>query len=134
MLCSFAQHSEQPQKENNMDVRNSIVLFSIEDKDDEKTFSLERSVEFDHYLKIFDEDDKEIKSIKKLDSKMANKLEVDFASHFLKIQYEMALVDGKCELVFKLNLKSDKIDICEKDEKKVETITPFLKSLKQQFR
>jgi hypothetical protein len=48
---SFAQNS-QPQKESSADLRNGIVVFSVEDIAGETTIWLERTQGLDYFLKI----------------------------------------------------------------------------------
>jgi hypothetical protein len=126
-----AQYSEQPQKESSTDLRNQSVLFSIEDVSSKKTFWLERTQSMDYFLRMKEsgEDD----TIKKVDSGTAKKLDMDFASRFLKCQYEIEEQKGECKVTLRLSMKGETQDLCGKDDKKTQEITPFLKNLTKQF-
>ncbi len=130
-LSCFAQHSEQPHKENNADLRSSSVLFSVEDLKAEKIIWLERTPHMDHFLRLRDLDDQEV--LRKVDSKDAKNLEMEFASKFLKCQYEILSVDGACKALYKLHLKGEEQEICKKDEKKTQEIEVFYERLHKRF-
>ena len=53
---SFAE-SSQPQKESTADLRNGMVMFSVEDIAEETTIWLERTQGLDYFLKIKIEDE-----------------------------------------------------------------------------
>ncbi|HXH76555.1 MAG TPA: hypothetical protein VNJ08_16405 [Bacteriovoracaceae bacterium] len=134
LIASFmalAQHSEQPQQESNSDLRSAMVLFSVEDISNEKTIILERTPHLDHFLRLKEEKDKEV--IRKIDSRDAKKMEMDFASRFLKTQYELDTLPGNCKVVYKLVLKGESQDICKKDDKKGQEIAPFMQALNKRF-
>lgn len=130
-LSVLAQHSEQPEKESNTDLRSALVLFSVEDLKEEKTIVLERTPHLDHFLRIKSDDSEEL--IRKVDRKDAKKLEMDFASRFLKTQYELDTLPGDCKIVYRLVLKGEGQDICKKDDKKGQEIKPFIQALNKRF-
>lgn len=130
-LSALAQHSEQPQKESNSDLRNATILFSVEDVSGQKIIWLERTPHLDHFLRMKDDDNDEV--LRKIDSKDAKKLEMDFASSFLKCQYELASASGDCHAIYRLTLKGEDQEICRKDEKKSQEIEPFVKALHKRF-
>lgn len=132
-LISFgamAQHAAQPEKESTSDLRSSLNIFSIEDTDSEKIYWLERTANLDYFLRLKDDDDE---SIRKVDSRDAKKLEMDFASRFLKIQYELPASEGKCEVTLRLSLKGESQEVCKKDDKKTQEIKPFLDAIGKRF-
>lgn len=130
-LSAYAQHSEQPQKESNTDLRSASVLFSLEDLKGETVIWLERTPHLDHFLRLKRDDHEEV--LRKVDSKDARKLEMDFATRFLKCQYELESAPGDCKAVYRLLLKGETQEICKKDEKKSREIEPFLQALSKRF-
>ena len=128
---AYAQHSEQPQKESTSDLRNQSVLFSIEDTSSKKTFWLERTQSMDYFLRMKEGGSED--TIKKIDSSSAKKLDMDFASRFLKCQYEIEEVKGDCKVTLRLSMKGETQDLCGKDDKKTQEIIPFLTNLSKQF-
>ena len=131
LSSAFAQHSEQPTKESTSDLRNQSILFSIEDVPNKKTFWLERTQSMDYFLRTKESGSDE--EIKKIDSGSAKKLDMDFASRFLKCQYEIEEVKGDCKVTLRLSMKGETQDLCGKDDKKTQEMTPFLKNLSKQF-
>lgn len=129
-LPVFAQHTEQPQKENTDDLRTSTVLFSIEDVKEKRLYWLERTPALDHFLRM-KKGSEEI--LMKTDSRDAKKLDMDFAAKFLRCQYELASEAGKCDVLYKLNMKGEEQEICAKDEKKSQEMRPILKELSKRF-
>lgn len=125
---AFAQ-TQQPEKESSQDLRSGINIFVIEDISEENLFWLERTSGLDYMLHMKDEDDEE--KIQKVTTKDAQKLEKDFASRFLKIQYELPASEEGCKVVIRLTLKGEVQDICKKDDKKNQEITPFMKDLEK---
>ncbi len=131
-ICTaHAQHTSQPQKEDSSDLRVGIVMFSIEDVSDEKKIWLERTANLDYLLrmKIEDEDEK----TQKITTKDAKKMEIDFASRFLKCQYELPPSEEDCKVTLRLTMKGEPQDICKKDDKKTQEITPFFGELEKRF-
>lgn len=128
---SFAQHSSQPEKESVSDLRSGIEMFRIEDIEDEKEVWLERTSNLSYFLRIKTEDDEE--KIQKITSKDARKLEMDFASRFLKCQLELPPSQEGCKVSLKLSMKGEGHDVCRKDDKKTQEIVPFLKELEKRF-
>jgi hypothetical protein len=136
ILCTLfmarlqAQHHEQPQKESSADLRSHFVLFSIEIPDDKKTYKLERTASQDYFVRMKKKNDE---SIRKISSKEAQNLDKDFASRFLKCQYELESQPGKCEVTLRLTMKGERQEICEKDEKKTQEMMWFLNELAKRF-
>jgi hypothetical protein len=126
----FAQYSEQPAKESNEDLRHNHLIFSLEESQDNAFFALERTPALGHYLRYKKNDEVQIT---KVDSADAQGLDMNFARHFLKIQYEIPTVEGDCKVTLRLNLKGEKQEVCEKDEKKTQELATFLKELKKRF-
>ena len=129
-LMSYAQHSEQPQKENTEDLRATVILFKIEDLSSGKTYQLERTFQLDHYLRLRFDD--EILT-KKTDSRDARKLDADFAARFIKVQYEIPAREGDCRVSYKLSMKGESQEVCKKDEKKGQEIASFVEGLQKRF-
>lgn len=133
LLLTFAvhaQHSDQPQKESNSDLRSQSVIFSVEIVKEEKTFWLERTANMDYFLR---KKEKGEETIKKLDGRVAKKLDLDFASRYLKCQYEISDVPGECKVTLRLSLKGETQSICQKDEKKSQEILSFISELTKRF-
>lgn len=130
VTSAVAQHSEQPLKEDSSDLREEQVIFSIEEVGKNKTWFLERSPSFTNVLRKVEKDDE---TVRKIDGRVAQKLDRDFASRFLKCQYEIATVEGDCKVTLRLTMKGESQDICEKDDKKSQEITPFVEDLSKRF-
>ncbi len=130
MSAAFAQHSEQPVKEDSTDLRDQSVLFSIEDVATGKAWYLERSPSFTNVIRKVDKGDE---SIRKIDGRLAQKLDRDFASRFLKCQYEITSPEGECKVTLRLTMKGEAQDICAKDDKKSQEIQTFLADLTKRF-
>lgn len=126
-----AQHSSQPQKESTSDLRSGLVMFEIEDLDDERTLWLERTANLDYFLRMKEEDEDE--RIQKITTKDAKKLDMEFASKFLKIQYELPPSPEGCEVTLRLNMKGEGQKVCEKEDKKTQEIRPIIKDLIKRF-
>lgn len=126
----LAQHSEQPKKEDTIDHRHQTTLFRVEDVKAGKVFLLERGSSSDHFLKLKKGTDEE--SIK-LDSRLAKKIDMDFASRFIRCQYELPAAEGECDVTLRLNMKGENQDICSKDDKKSQEIAVFMEELQKRF-
>lgn len=127
----FAQHSQQPVKEDNADLRNTSVLFTLEDLKAERLYWLERTANLDHFLRLKDERNQE--TLRKVDGRVAKRLDMDFASRFLRSHYEHPTQEGKCELLYRLSMKGESQDICGKDEKKSQEFDAFVKELNKHY-
>lgn len=125
-----AQHHEQPQKESTMDLRSHFVLFSLENPDDKLSYALERTAAQDYFLR---RRVKKEEQIIKISSKEALQLDRDFASRFLRCQYEIEANPGDCEVTLRLSMKGEKQEICEKDDKKSQEIKPLMTELAKRF-
>ncbi len=130
MTTALAQHSDQPVKEDSTDLREETVLFSIEEVGQNKTWFLERSPSFTNVLrkKVKDEE-----TVRKIDGRIAQKLDRDFASRFLKCQYEIPATEGDCKVTLRLTMKGESQDICEKDDKKSQEIRTFVEDISKRF-
>ena len=127
---SLAQHSEQPEKESTTDLRNQNIIFSIEETSSGRQFQLERTASLGNYLRM---NKNGLEVVRKLDSRDAQKLDMDFASRFLKVQYEIPSVDGACQVTLRLNMKGEKQDLCQKDEKKTQEMMNLVNDLSKRF-
>ena len=130
MTSAIAQHSEQPVKEDSTDLREEIVLFSIEEVGKNKTWFLERSVSETNVIRKKEKDDE---VVKKIDGRVAQKLDREFATRFLKCQYEISAVEGECKVTLRLTMKGETQEICEKDEQKSQEIASFVEDLSKRF-
>lgn len=129
-LSAFAQHASQPAKESTADLRTGIVMFSIEDKEEDALYWLERTANLDYFLRMKMDDEEKIL---KIDTRDAKKLDMDFASRFLKCEYELPPSPKDCEVTLRLSMKGEIQNICTKDEKKTQEMKPFLKALIKRF-
>lgn len=125
----LAQNS-QPQKESSEDLRSGIVMFSLEDISNEKTIWLERTQGLDYFLKIKIEDEEKIQKVTTKDAKV---LDAHFASRFLKTLYEFPASETGCKVTLRLTMKGETQEICNKDDKKTQEMTPFFKDLEKRF-
>lgn len=128
---AMAQHSAQPQKHDDSDLRTGVVMFIVEDAKDESLIWLERTATLDYFLRMKNKDNDEV--IRKVDTRDAKKLDMDFASRFLKCQYEITTLEGKCDVSLRLTMKGEMQEICKKDEQKAQEISPFVAALKKRF-
>lgn len=126
----WAQYSEQPAKEDTADLRSQSVLFSLEDQVSKKTFWLERTSNLDYFLRFKTKGQEEIR---KLASREGAKLDREFASRFLRCQYELTAEPGACEVMLRLSMKGETQDICKKDEKKTQEMAAFVSELSKRF-
>ncbi len=130
VVGGLAQHAEQPIKEETSDLRSQSVLFSAEDLNQKKLLWLERTVNLDYFLRFKDKGEEQIL---KLASREGARLDREFASRFLKCQYELASNPGDCKVVYRLGMKGEGQEICEKDDKKTQEVQPFLTELEKRF-
>lgn len=129
-LSVFAQHSEQPAAESSTDLRNQTVVFSIEEVGKDKTIWLLRTSGLDYFLKMKNDGEE---TVRKIDSRSAQKLDRDFAASFLKCEYEIPKSEGECAPVIKMTMKGEQQDICQKDDRKSQEMAPLLKELHKRF-
>lgn len=128
-LPAFSQ-TPQPEKESKDDLRSGLIMFSMEDIGEETTYWLERTVAQDYFLRMKEDDDEKIM---KISSKDAKKLDMDFASKFLKLMYELPASPEGCKVTLRLSMKGETQDVCGKDEKKAQEIVPFMKEVAKRF-
>ncbi len=126
----YAQSPDQPVKESSTDLRNQLDMFQIDDVKSGKTFILFRTNQLEHYLRLKNDKDE---TLRKVDTKDAKKLDTEFASRFLKAQYEIPSEKGDCKVMLRLIMKGEEQDICEKDEKKTREVAPFVDELSKRF-
>jgi hypothetical protein len=133
MLLSFsahAQHASQPMKESTDDLRSGLIMFSIEDLKRGTTLWLERTANLDYFLRWKDKKDEKIIKVAGRDAKQFDR---EFASKFLKCQYELPSSSEGCKVTLRLIMKGERQDICEKDEKKAQEILPLAQKLETRF-
>ena len=128
---AYAQHALQPAKESAADVRVGVEVFRIQEAGSAAMVWLERTAGLDYFLvlKVGDGEEK----LQKVSSLEARRLEQEFAAKFLRCQYELPASDADCKPELRLFLKGDPQNICGKDDKKTQEISPFLKALTQRF-
>lgn len=131
VTSAFAQHSSQPQKESTSDLRTGLLMFSIEDTDEEMIVWLERTPNLDYFLRMKEEDEEE--KIQKITTRDAKKIDREYASKFLKLQYELPPSPNGCKVTLRLNMKGEKQNVCEKEDKKTQEIRPIIKDLLKRF-
>lgn len=130
-IPAFAQHSSQPEKESSDDLRTGLTMFSIDDLDEETKYWLERTPNLDYLLRMKEDDEDE--KLVKLSTRDAKKLDMEFASKFLKCMYELPPSPEGCKVTLRLSMKGEPQDICGKDEKKAQEIESFVKGLAKRF-
>jgi len=128
-LPVFSQ-TQQPEKESKDDLRAGLIMFSIEDVAEDTTYWLERTTGEDYFLRMSEDDDEKIM---KISSKDAKKLDMDFASKFLKLMYELPPSPEGCKVTLRLTMKGESQDMCGKDEKKAQEMVPFMKDVTKRF-
>lgn len=131
VTSAYAQYSSQPEKESSSDLRTGLLVFAIEDVEDEKKVWLERTPNLDYFLRMKEEDEEE--KIQKITTRDAKKLDMEFASKFLKLQYELPPSPKGCEVTLRLNMKGESQDVCRKEDKKTQEIVPIVKDLVKRF-
>lgn len=127
---AIAEYSEQPLKESRTDLRSQTILFSVEIPKDKKTYLLERTANQDYFLRRKHKGDE---TIKKIAGREANRMERDFASRFLRCQYEIPEKEGECEVTLRLQMNGEGQEICEKDDKKSQEMTALISELSKRF-
>jgi hypothetical protein len=132
ILASHAlgQNANQPQKESHLDIRSSSVLFSIVDLDLNKVIWLERTVNLEYFLKMKLKDQERIL---KLSGKEASSIDREFASGFLKCQYELPESRKDCEVILRLKMKSEAQEICKKEDEKTRLTRTLFQKLDKLF-
>ncbi len=125
-----AQDTSSPVKESTSDLRNGTVIFSIEDVKENEIYWLERTANLDYFLHYKNE---KKEKLQKIDSRDAKKMDMDFASRFLKCEYELPAAPQKCSVTLRLSMKGEKQVVCAKEEEKTQEIVPFVKDLNNRF-
>ena len=126
----FGQSSNQPTKESSLDIRTNLVLFSMADLSLEKVIWLERTANLEYSLRMKQKD--EVK-ILKISSREATRIDREFASKFLKCQYELPLAPKDCEATLRLKMKSEYQEICNKEDQKTREINSLFQKLNRLF-
>jgi hypothetical protein len=121
----------QPQKESSADIRANTIIFSIHDVNDEAKVILEKSSNLEYSLRYILK--KNVEKVQKISGREAQKMDLDFASKFLKCQYELPPSEERCKVTLRLMMKGENLDICDKEDKKTREIAPFLKLLIERF-
>lgn len=122
----WGQHSEQPSAEETSDLRKQTIIFSLEKSN--SVVWLERTANLDYFLRSKEGD---ALRMQKVDSRSAKKLEMDFASKFIKYQFEMA--PGQCDIVLKISLQGEVQDVCKKDDEKTREFSGLFSELLKKF-
>jgi hypothetical protein len=128
-LPVFSQ-TQQPEKESKDDLRAGLIMFSIEDLGEDKLYWLERTTGQDYFLRMKEDDEEKII---KISSKDAKKLDMDFATKFLKLMYELSPSPEGCKVTLRLTMKGESQDMCGKDERKAQEMIPFMKEVAKRF-
>ena len=126
----MAQYSEQPLKESSSDLRSQTVLFSLAIPQEKKIYLLERTSSGDYFLRLKHKEDEKIKKISGRD---ALRVDRDFASRFLRCQYEIPTKEGSCAVTLRLIMKGEEQDICDKDDKKGQEMSGLIDELAKRF-
>ncbi len=124
---SMAQHPEQPYKIDDEHFRGSSFVFKIVDENESFEVALEKTFEGNHFLKSIE--DSEVHQIKKISSKKANILALDFSSNFLRAYHSLPEGEVKCKKIYSLQLKNQNLNICDDDKDKIKWIKVTLNSL-----
>lgn len=127
---SFAQHTEQPQKELDSDRREVSHLFEIYSTKTKKSYSLERTANYEYFLRLKMNN---IEKVIKVLNQEAKKIDNDFSARFLRCLYELKTKGGPCEVVYKLTLRGEAQEICKKDDEKSREFSSVLKFLDKRF-
>ena len=126
----LGQNANQPQKESNLDLRTNLTLFSITDLSLEKVIWLERTANLEYFLRMKQND--QVK-ILKIPSREATMLDREFASGFLKCQYEFPESPKQCEVTLRLKMKSETQEICHKEDQKTREMGAIFQKLNKLF-
>lgn len=129
-ICALAQDTSVPVKESSSDLRNGMVVFSIEDAVNHEVLWLEKTANLDYFLHY---KNRKIEKIQKIASRDAKKMDQDFAARFIKCEYELSKSPQECSVTLRLSMKGEKQVICAKEEEKTQEIIPFLKGLNGRF-
>jgi hypothetical protein len=128
---SFAENPQQPEKENSSDLRTGIVMFKIESVEDKKIVWLERTHGLDYVIRMKTNENQE--KIQKVTGQEAKRLDKEFATSFLKCQYELPASPSKCEVTLRLMMKGEEQNVCDKEDQKTQEIVPMLRRLEKHF-
>ncbi len=126
----LGQNDNQPQKESSLDIRTNFLVFSITELNPEKVIWLERTANLEYFLRM--KQNNQLKIVK-ISSRDGTKLDQEFASRFLKCQYELPESSKDCEVTLRLKMKSEEQHICKKDEQKAQEIKSLFKRLDMLF-
>jgi hypothetical protein len=121
---------QHPQQESKDDLRAGLIMFSIENISEHNSYWLERTAGQDYFLRMKEDDEEKIM---KISSKDAKQLDIDFASKFLKLMYELPPSTDGCKVTLRLSMKGETQDLCGKDDKKSQEMAPFMKDLAKRF-
>jgi hypothetical protein len=132
LVLSFTISAQTPQplKESSDDLRTGLTMFSIQEVGDKTIYQLERTSNMDYFLRMKSGEEEKVL---KVSSREAKKLDMDFASKFLKCQYELPPSDKDCLVTLRLTMKGEGQDICQKDDKKTQELAPLLHNLEKRF-
>jgi hypothetical protein len=107
-----------PQKENNLDLREDKTLFSLHDAKNNSLRNLKIGGS-EYKLTIGSEE-------RKTEQTFAVEIDKEFASLFLRLQYEVDSPLKVCDKNYQLVLRNEILKICEKDEQRTRLIAEFL--------
>src|SRR5690606_3914879 len=129
-FSAMAQSPAQPEKESVDDLRTGLVMFSIDNANEGSRVWLERTSSDDYFLRMR-EGKKE--KILKLSSREAKRIDMEFASKFLKSMYELPAAPEKCKKAFHLVMKGENQEICKEEELKTHEFIHFDLALRNRF-
>lgn len=127
---ALGQNTHQPQKESHLDIRTNSIIFLLESLPLKKVFWLERTPNLEYFLKM--ENNRQQK-ILKISSREALRIDREFASKFLKCQYELPESTKNCNVTLRLKMKSETQEICDKEDQKAQEIESLFKKLQELF-
>jgi hypothetical protein len=129
----FAQHPDQPQKLDLGNEREVLILFKIKDINSKLDYTMERNQDYDHALKL-SSGDGHLKHVTKIDKKVAKAFDDDFSKIFFKINYELERPRESCEMVYKISLRSESLNICDIESEKVNLVNTMVEKLKPRLK
>lgn len=118
-LAVFAQ-----EKEDNTDLRNNEIMFSItHQKKSENNIALVRNNQREFVL-LYGDGDKQ--SRLRLSTDKMREVDTQFVQSYFQISLVLEADKSKCEAMYELLLRGDKTIVCKTDEKKIAEVNKLL--------
>jgi|GEM_PF-3810937 len=115
--------------ESEQTISSLVTIFELEDFEDEEILSLERTMDYEFYLRL--RRDNEEDKLKKVSAKLAKSWEKEFAQDY--IQWSVEKRATPCEASYRLSLHGDELSLCEKEDQKAQEVNAFYQKILQEL-